>query len=208
MSDQKEPISLDGASQVLSAQRSEEGRGRWGSFGRQLEQAPRLLLVLSSLGFLLSLGLEYIHWATYLRPTSDSFCSLGQALDCAAVAASKYSVAFGLPWAVWGALGFLAIMIAVIRRSVWLLPLSLLGGLASVVLLALSLFAVHSVCVLCEIAHLLSWLICGLAFKQARHLSGTWRDTSTLLDITVAPAGLAVALLVFLPRYWDAFSFK
>src|SRR5690606_29183196 len=74
-------------------------------------------------GLILSLVLEYVHAKTFLVPAADSFCSVGESFDCAAVASSKYSVFLGLPWALWGLLGFMTMLIASLRRSLWLWPL-------------------------------------------------------------------------------------
>src|SRR5688572_10262935 len=93
---------------------------------------------LAAVGLLLSGILEWVHIQTNVFPAADSYCSVGEKMDCAAVAASPYSVLLGLPLAVIGMYGFLALYLAARARSVWLLPLSGLAALASLGMFALS----------------------------------------------------------------------
>ncbi len=166
------------------------------------------LFLLASLGLSVSLYLEYLHYSTFLRPDFRSFCSVGQSFDCVSVAASMYSSFLGVPWAIWGALGFITLAWVGVRRSVWLVPLAFGAALISVALLGVSLLLVGSVCLFCEVAHVITWAIAWLAWKTRASLRGSLKDKASLLDLLVGPTGLAVALLVFFPRYWDVYSYK
>ena len=159
-------------------------------------------------GLILSLVLEYVHAKTFLVPAADSFCSVGESFDCAAVASSKYSVFLGLPWALWGVLGFMTMLIASLRRSLWLWPLSLCSALVSLVLLAISLFSVGSLCYLCEATHLLSWILVVLVARGRHALKRNYSDWNETTAIFAAPLGLALALLIFVPNYWSAFTYR
>lgn len=166
------------------------------------------LCTLLALGLLTSLGLQYVHWATYYRPSDSSFCSVGVSFDCAAVAASRWSIFLGVPWAAWGALGYGTLLWAAFKRSVWLLPLAALAALVSLWLLGVSLFVVHSVCLLCEITHIVSWLVLALVLRRRTQLGSKWNNGAHVLDVLLPPTGVGLALVVFFPAYWDAFSYK
>jgi|GEM_PF-714446 len=167
-----------------------------------------LISLLASLGLFVSLVLEYVHVTTYLRPAADSFCSMGSNFDCTAVAASPYSVFLGVPWALWGALGFSSILVASFQRSIWLLALTGVAAGASIALLGFSLFAIGSLCYLCEATHLLAWILFYLSWKDRKRLHGTFRDTSPLLPAVGPTAGIGLAMIFLLPAYWSSFSYK
>lgn len=159
-------------------------------------------------GLLLSAVLVWIHVQTHLFPATDAFCTVGEKFDCNLVAASPHSVVFGLPWAVWGTLGYVAMFTASLTRSLWLLPLCLFSALISAALLLVSLLSVGSLCYLCEGVHVVSFALAFLVYRGRRKLTGDLKDPSMALTVLGAPLGLAVSLLIFLPRYWDSFSYK
>src|ERR1044071_6680584 len=100
-------------------------------------------------GLLLSSILGWIHIQTNVFPSADSYCSFGQRLDCAAVAASPYATVGGMPLAALWMFGFLSLWIAARRKSVWLVPLSSVAALASLALLVLSGAVLGTFCLLC-----------------------------------------------------------
>jgi uncharacterized membrane protein len=161
---------------------------------------------LAAAGVALSLFLEWMHVQAYAHPTADSFCAIGARVDCTSVALSRHSVLFGLPVPLLGALGFVAIGVAAWLRSRLLWLLAAVGALVSLLLLAAELFAIGAVCLLCEAAHVLSFLLAVLAFRVRRTLRPIDRDAALLVLGPVA--GIAVALVLFLPRYWGAFGWK
>lgn len=175
------------------------------------ERMPRFqvgALLLSGTGFALSLLLEKLHVDTYVAEKADHFCTLGTTLDCASVAASPSSIFLGLPWAIWGALGFIALAIASYQRSRFLLPLAGAAAVTSIALFCISAFLIGSICLLCEGVHLTSIALFVVAYRFRNELSGTLSDYAAAGRILAPPAGIAVALLVTLPPYWSAFSWK
>lgn len=170
----------------------------------ELKYTNRLTL----LGLVLSAVLQYVHAKTYLAPSSDSFCTVGETLDCAAVAASKYSVMLGLPWATWGLLAFGVMLFASLQRSWWLLPLS--GGSAalSAALLGVSWFGVGSLCLFCEAVHVVSWLLFFLVWRGRHELVGPPWNASSGSTLLLPAAGLSVGLILFLPEYWEAMGYR
>lgn len=163
---------------------------------------------LAAAGLLLSLALEYVHVTTYLKPTEGSFCSVGEAFDCVAVAASASSIFLGVPWAIWGIIGFVAITIASLLRSQWLLPLSLAAAGASLLLLGTSLIQVGSLCYLCEAVHLVSWILAALVWRGRGALSGTYTSSTAINSIFGTTLALVVAAYLIVPPYWGSFNYR
>lgn len=164
-------------------------------------------VVVALLGLALSLGLELVHYRAYMMPSAASFCSVGEQFDCASVALSRYSVLLGIPVPLWGVAGFLAMLAAAWHRSRWLLPLSLLATLGSLALLAVQLFAIGSVCLLCEGVHIACAVLLVLSWRQ-REGRVSYGDHNGLLLIFVPASGLLAAVLLFQRPYWGAFSWK
>lgn len=160
------------------------------------------------LGLLLSMVLELVHYRAYTAPSASSFCSVGQKLDCASVALSRYSVLLGVPVPLWGVAGFLSLLSATWLRSRWLLPLAAFASLASLGFLAIELFAIGAVCLLCEGVHVLSLVLLVIAWRQRNLPSDGYGNRDNLLFIFAPALGLMAALLVFQRPYWGAFGWK
>lgn len=175
---------------------------------RSVSRPLRTALLLAALGFVLSSVLVFIHLRTHLAPAVDAFCSLGQLFDCASVAASESAIFLGAPWAFWGLLGFGTLFYLSLARSVWLLPLSVLSALTSVALLLLSVLKVGSLCTLCEGVHVITWILCLVVVRERRALQGSLRDVNHASSVLAGPFGLAIAMAIFTPPYWAAYSFR
>lgn len=175
--------------------------------------APRTLsrwsaVIVAALGLLLSLALEVVHYQAYAAPTAASFCSVGEKLDCASVALSRYSLLLGVPVPLWGGAGFMALLGAAWLRSRWLLPLAALASLASLAFLALELFVIGAVCLLCEGVHMATWVLFVIAWRQRQLTQDTYGDRDSLLLVFAPAIGVSVALLLFMRPYWGSFGWK
>jgi uncharacterized membrane protein len=168
----------------------------------------RLPGFLAAVGLLLSSILEWIHIQTNVFPSADSYCSFGQRLDCAAVAASPYATVGGIPLAALGMFGFLSLWLAARRKSVWLLPLSGLAALASLALFVLSAAVLGTFCLLCEAVHLTAIALFVVVWKRRAALGGALSDRTSLLYVVGFPALLLFATWISIPPYWAAFSYK
>lgn len=168
----------------------------------------RPAIIVAALGILLSIALEVVHYRAYTAPSASSFCSVGEKLDCSSVALSRYSVLLGVPMPLWGMAGFMALLAAAYRRSRWLLPLSAVAAAFATALLGIELFALHTMCMLCEGVHLASIALLVLAWRQRNAASETYRDRDGLLAVFAPALGLIIALLLFLPPYWAVFGWK
>jgi len=170
--------------------------------------ARTVILVLSALGALACIGLELIHYRAYAAPASDSFCALGERLDCHSVALSKYAVLFGVPLPVWGLAGFVALFVAAWQRSRWTLPLALVATLAGVVLSAVSAWGIGAWCWVCEATHLVSLAILVSAWRGRASFDAPLASRE-IAALSFLPAlGLMVAAHFFLPRYWAVFTWR
>lgn len=165
-------------------------------------------VIVAALGLVLSIALEVVHYRAYTAPGASSFCSVGDKLDCVSVALSRYSVMLGVPVPLWGVAAFLAMLAAAYRGSRWLLPLGALATLGSTALLAVELFALHTVCLLCEGVHLASIALLVLAWRQRRTPSEAYGERDGLLAVFAPAVGLIIALLIFQPPYWAVFGWR
>ena len=151
--------------------------------------------------------LELLHVRAYTSPGALGFCSFGSRLDCAAVALSHWSVLFGVPVPLLGALGFLALATAAWLGSAWLVPLALGGAAFSLVLLGVELASIHALCLLCEAVHVVSVVLAVVAWRRRRELAPIGdRDHAAL--VLLPPVGVFVALALFLPPYFRAVVWK
>jgi uncharacterized membrane protein len=167
-----------------------------------------IILALTVLGLALSLWLELVHYRAFAVPSDSSFCSVGERLDCNSVALSSYSVVFGVPLPILGAAAFLSMGLAALRRSKWLLPLSAAGALASIALLAIELFAIGAVCLLCEAVHVVSLVLFALVWRQRRELFETLSQRDGALLVFAPAIGGVLAIALFLPPYWGVFNWR
>jgi uncharacterized membrane protein len=166
------------------------------------------ILGLAGLGFALSLWLELVHVRAYLAPSSTSFCTVGEKLDCTSVALSRYSVLLNVPVPLWGALGFVLIAIAAWLRSRWLLLLTGTAALASLALIGVELFAIGAFCLLCEAVHAVAFASFALAWQDRENLTSPITNRDDALVVFGPFIGVSIALALFVPRYWGAFSWK
>jgi uncharacterized membrane protein len=173
-----------------------------------MSEAPRqhVTPALAALGLSLSIALERVHFLAYTAPSANSFCSAGPSFDCGAVALSHWSVLLGVPVPVWGIAGFLALTLLAWWQSRWLLPLSALAALSSLVLLGIELFSIHSVCLLCEGVHLTSFLLLWAAYKYRNETVDV--DGMTHVHLLTVPVGLVIIARLFLAPYWAVFSWE
>ncbi|MCH9684290.1 MAG: thioredoxin domain-containing protein [Deltaproteobacteria bacterium] len=166
------------------------------------KEIPRLLpIVLAVAGLVVCGVLEWIHAKTYLMPSVGSFCTVNETLDCGAVALSRMSVVMNVPMPLWGAAGFVAMLLASWRRSWLLWPLAGFSALASVALLLESLLHVGTVCLMCEGVHVLSILLAVVAWRWHRR-HGQPVTGAAAFAVLGIPAAIIFATAIIVPPYW------
>ncbi len=165
-------------------------------------------LILALLGIALSVVLQALHVRAYLQPDASSFCAITPTFDCSRVALNPYSVFLGVPVPLWGALGFVTILVAAWLRSVWLRPLAVLAVLASLVLLGVEILWVKSVCLLCEAVHATALALGFTVWRAGSEWIVPQDAKGALFSIFALPVGTLVAFLAFAPRYFELFNWK
>lgn len=132
--------------------------------------------VLALLGISVSSVSLYHHFGT----SKTSFCNLGQSFNCDLVNRSSYSTIFGLPVALVGILGYLAILaFATVYRekaeTPFILILASAGGLGfSLYLTYIEAHVLQAWCLLClsslaiiVVESILSAVLCARAYRRA-----------------------------------------
>ena len=118
-----------------------------------------VILILSVLGFLLSVYLTYLHYTE----GNTAFCSQGS--DCDVVRQSSYSSIFGIPVALLGAIGYVLIFwftfVSITKKVRWLLLyiISLSGFVFSLYLTYLEIFVIKAICPYCVVSAIIMTVI-------------------------------------------------
>ncbi len=182
--------------------------------------AASAAFIIALIGLAVSADLVWLHYKVHTDAGYQSFCALSDAFNCQTVAESGYSVFGGLPVAVWGMLGYAA-LIAVLLLNGIRRPLSapaLLFGtvfsasatIVSLVLALISYCIICAFCLLCTVTYaanaslLVLFGIC--AFKQRLDVRCALREMRALLAGRPRILVFAVVLLALLslvyPKYW------
>lgn len=125
------------------------------------------ILILTLIGIGLCVELSLIFYKTnFLTDAAASFCSVSELIDCDGVAKTAYSLAFGVPNALWGLILYLVfLMLLFVDRiqdkfnntifdvfknpSSYIASLALLSFGISMILAFISIFKIHKICALC-----------------------------------------------------------
>jgi protein-disulfide isomerase/uncharacterized membrane protein len=168
----------------------------------------RVALGLALTGLAVSTYTLVVHQRLAADTGYTSFCNLGGVVNCDLVIGSRYGVILGVPVAAWGAAGFavgaaLALPGAV-GAAAGLADLLLLG-LASaslgfaLVLLGVSVFVLHHLCLLCLTLDvvILAWFAAvapfASRFATGPQAGGWWRRRAAARGVVSAGLVLAVA---------------
>lgn len=176
-------------------------------------------------GLLDALYLAKIHYLNYTDMDYKSFCALSRAINCDTVSQSPYSVFLGLPVAMWGIVGYLVFIILLLfalhksseKQRIWgvLFFISFVFLCFSISLALISIFKIHSYCIMCMISYGVNfmliyyvWLIRRRFCKEGL-LAGIQRDVEYILNRKMVFAVLSVlfilslsSLYIFMPSYW------
>jgi uncharacterized membrane protein/predicted DsbA family dithiol-disulfide isomerase len=184
-----------------------------------------MFLLLCALGILLSANLLNLHIRVHTDPNFHSLCAMSERVNCETVALSNYAVFAGLPWAVWGLIGYLFMSGLCIRgfrgrsqTASWpfgiLFWLSAFSSLVSIVLFGISHFLIRSFCVVCVATYIANFLLVGIAFAELRRTGSgplsairaelrglTGRKTPAIVYLA-SFAAMLTFLWLALPAYW------
>ncbi len=133
-------------------------------------------------------------------------CNINSAINCDAVAASKYSEVFQIPLGVWGlgyfiAMSLLSLSVFLNHKSAkeheptWFL-LAAMGLLTSIILGSISLGVLGTVCLVCIAIYALTTVQAGLAWKMWSRRRGSLDFSLKTTYAGLTTAGIAVILTV------------
>lgn len=139
-----------------------------------------VLLILSMVG----IGLATFLVANHYQLVRADFCTVGALFSCEKVNQSDYSVVLGIPWAVIGLVGFVAVFALAYLRLYYpdkdtknrfiplLLVFSVIGTAFIIYLNYLELFVINEICLLCAASHTIMVVILILVtwlYLRGRH---------------------------------------
>lgn len=172
-----------------------------------------------------SLYLSFSHYRNYTDMTYQSFCAISKAMNCDTVSQSSYSIFWGVPWAIWGLVGYLFLLLLLsqafhagtTKKRIWTIVflLSLVFCFISIVLAIISTFYIHSYCIMCVLSFAInffllyfSWIIrkrfgavtlFGEFKEDVRYL---WINKKTSLWLFGPFIFGALLIIAFFPKYW------
>ncbi|MFB3147234.1 MAG: vitamin K epoxide reductase family protein [Thermodesulfobacteriota bacterium] len=150
------------------------------------------ILILSVIGFLLSVYLTYLHYTD----GQSAFCSQGS--DCDVVRQSSYSSILGIPVALLGAVGYVLIFwftyVSIARSTRWLLLyiISLAGFAFSLYLTYLEIVVIKAICPYCLVSALIMTIIFIMLVYRKSEL---YPKLSTLKTAVLTICVLGVVLI-------------
>jgi uncharacterized membrane protein/protein-disulfide isomerase len=183
------------------------------------------VLIITVVGLGTTLYLSIAHYRVYLDMDYKSFCAISQAINCDTVSQSAYAVFLGMPLAVWGAIGYLFMLLLLLYclnanarpQRFWasIQTLSFLFCGFDLYLAWVSSYRIHSYCIMCIVTYgvnfsllYYSWLI------RRRFNQGPWGEclrgdisyfwAARRYTVPVFSGLIAVALsgMLFYPGYW------
>ena len=182
-------------------------------------------VVLAVAGFLDSVYLAVSHFRIYTDIGYESFCAVSRAMNCDTVSQSPFAIFLGLPVSVWGALGYVLVLILLLlagtkaaqRKRIWalLVAISLLFSVCGVALAVISHVYIHSYCIMCILTYGINFtlLYCCWLIRRRFDSDSYWvalkkdiafpRQNRRLAISMLATLALgAVFLWASYPVYW------
>ena len=136
-----------------------------------------MIIMLVLIGFIIALDLAYIYYeANFNQYALPSFCSVSDFVDCDGVARTTESQFFGVPLAYWGMFlySFILMLLGVDKlknipglkflevfknKFHYIASLGLISFIISMILLCVSLFGIHKLCVMCALTYVIDLCI-------------------------------------------------
>ncbi len=136
-----------------------------------------LIGIFLTIGLLVTLDLAYIYYqANFNEYAMPSFCSVSDFIDCDGVARTTESQFFGVPLAYWGIflysfiimllfvdklkqIPFLKFLEVFKNKFHYIASLGLISFAISMILLCVSLFGIHKLCVMCALTYVIDLCI-------------------------------------------------
>lgn len=183
------------------------------------------MIVLAGIAFADSIYLAVSHYRVHSDLSYSSFCAVSRALNCDTVSSSPYAVFLNVPVAIWGAIGYMFVLLILIlagsqwarKKRLWptLFWISLLYSIGSLILAGISSFLIHSYCIMCLLTYLVNFSLLYYAWFANRRfgdsglLKGLVYDFKFLLSIKKVSLSVIAGFLILvaclmagMPKYW------
>lgn len=184
------------------------------------------VVILAIAGFLVSIYLAVSHYRMHSDLGYSSFCAVSRALNCDTVSSSPYAVFWGIPVAIWGAVGYAAVLCIIFpagnrvadKKRFWplLFWIALLYSILSLILAVVSTIFIKSYCLMCILTYLVNFALLYYAWFINRRFGnqGLFKGLFTDLKLvgSFKKVTIPVTALIFLamggfgfvmPEYWD-----
>ena len=184
------------------------------------------VVILSAAGLVDSLYLAVSHYQVYTDIAYESFCAISRAINCDTVSQSPYAIMGPLPVPVWGAIGYLLLLVFLVfvhrtnagGRRMWSLfsTVMVLYSGYSIALAVISHVYIGSYCIMCIVSYGINFMLLFYAWLIRRRFDPDsylhslkqdfkfvrqhWRLAATML----LPLAVFVTLLgLYYPTYWQ-----
>ncbi len=136
-----------------------------------------IISILVLLGFIITIDLAYIYYeANFDQFALPSFCTISDLIDCDGVARTTEAQFFGVPLAYWGMflycfiimllcvdflkkIPFLKFLEVFKNKFHYIASLGIISFTISMILLCVSLFGIHKLCIMCAITYVINLFI-------------------------------------------------
>ncbi len=156
-----------------------------------------VIIILSVLGLATSI---YLAWTHFVPPAGGSFCDISSAVSCSLVNSSVYSILFGVPVSIFGALWFVILGFAaykaqkqkeLVHGMLWWNWL----GLGFVVYLIIAEIILEAICPMCTVVHIITIATFIMLFKLKRRVI----VTRAVVKKALMPWIVAIVILNLIP---------
>jgi uncharacterized membrane protein/predicted DsbA family dithiol-disulfide isomerase len=185
-----------------------------------------VVILLAAAGLADSIYLAVSHYRVYTDIAYSSFCAISKAINCDTVSQSVYSILLGVPIPVWGIIGYTFILLILLfackkevkRQQLWpiIFSVSLAFSIYSVILAVISVFYIHSYCIMCVVSYGINFLLLYYSWIIRKRFDNTelieglkldvkflWKLRKKVLSVFLPALGFCLILLIFFPSYWN-----
>ena len=173
------------------------------------------ILILVLLGVMVTIDLAYVYYeANFNQYALPSFCSVSDFVDCDGVARTTESQFLGVPLAYWGLFlySFIIMLLGVDKlkkfpflkflevfknKFHYIASLGIIAFTISMILLCVSLFGIHKLCVMCVLTYVINLLI-GIVAAQGveGHFIGAIKQSWIDFTEALKPLPYRIAFIV------------
>jgi uncharacterized membrane protein/predicted DsbA family dithiol-disulfide isomerase len=185
-----------------------------------------VVILLAASGLADSIYLAVSHYRVYTDIAYSSFCAISKAINCDTVSQSVYSILLGVPIPVWGIIGYTFILLILLfackkeakGQRLWpiIFSVSLAFSIYSVILAVISVFYIHSYCIMCVVSYGINFLLLYYSWIIRKRfdnnelieglkldISFLWKLRKKVLSVFLPALGFCLILLIFFPSYWN-----